>query len=396
MMLPRSVPVSAILPPEDSGMGRDSYQELKLRKTKGKRPKWYAKYAVNEISGPGTTKRVEKRAYFGLCSEVGKREAERLRDAFRNTVNQPKHVILESQVPMSNWIRTYESTFIPTLKPNTQTQYRAYCGVIERRFGNVRLCDINTNGIQLWLNELAPTRTKRALEYVLAVFSSLMETASDYGYRDAEMRNPCAKVRLPYGGRTSTVDLRALTPDEMRRLLAIADAMDTRGVKLGDVLRIGLFCGLRVGEMLALQWGDVQPPVLYVSKSRSQQTGEITTPKSQSGRRAVALGPVVLKRPEGATDRDRVFDVEYEGLRKRLKRLFVDAGITMNGTTFHVLRRTYATMRRNAGAGSLREAMGHSTEAMSMVYVRESFADDEAAANRMAALVMGETTGRKQ
>jgi len=136
--------------------------------------------------------------------------------------------------------------------------------------------------------------------------------------------------------------------------------------------------------------------VLNVTKSRSQRGAITTEPKSQAGRRVVPLGPVMLRRPDGAADGARIFPVEYNGLLRRMQALFKAAGVQISGTTFHVLRRTYATMRKSAGSGTLREAMGHSAESMSMLYVRESFADDEAAAMRMAEMVMGESVGRKQ
>lgn len=397
--LPHSYTVRDILPSEkNSQMGRDGYQECELRRTSPrnkKRAKWFCRYAVDVITGPGQTKRIERRKYFGLCVEMTERDAKRQRDEFRRQVNAPVQATLESQVPVSNWLRTYEDTFIPTLKPNSRPGYVSGCRMIEARFGGLRLCDVNPMRIQGWLNELAPTRTRNTLARLLATLKSVLEVAADYGYVEADRRNPCERVRLPHA-KASVAELRALTPDEIRRLLAVCDTMAAfPGVRMGDLARVALFCGLRIGEILALRWDDYRPPVLTVDESRCQQSGEMVEPKSASGVRSVALGPVRLERPAGAGAEDRIFACEQWTAYRTLKRALKVAGIQISGTAWHALRRTYATYMDAAGSTSLREQMGHASDEMTDHYIRRTVADQERASRRMAELVIGEG-GRKQ
>lgn len=390
-----TVHVSDILPRaprEGASVGRDGWQDCKLHKTSGKRPKWFIKFAVDVPDGDAN-KRVERRKYFGYCREVSRREAEELRNAFRGAINTPRREVIKNQILLTDFVQKYRQGFIPTLKPNSQASYVTYTNAIVQRFGNVRICDIKREAVQGWINEMSTTRTKRTCEYYLAVFSSVMDVATDWDYN--EDRNPCKRVKVP-AGKKSRVDLRALEPEEIRRLLSATDVILIHGVSLGGIIQVAVFCGLRIGEILALEWGDTSGGTVRVNKNRAQQTGETTEPKSKSGVRELPLGPVRLVRPAGARDSDRVFPLEYSQIWKPIRKVFRNVGISLQGTAFHALRRTFCTYFEAGGAMSLREQMGHSSESMSQKYVRKGFADAEAVVNRMAAFILGDAGGIKQ
>lgn len=398
-----SYTVRDILPTEEF-VGRDGYQNCKLHRTEGKRPKWYCKYVVPVIIGLGQVKRVERRKYFGLCAEVKKADAERQRDEFKKQVNAPSQDTLESQVPMSAWLRTYEETFIPSLKPNSRRVYANVVSMIGERFGGFRLCDVTGERVQCWFNELAATRGRGRLSVIAAVFKSVFDIAAEYGRFDEKVRNPVDRLRMP-PGKSTNVERKALTPDEIRRLLSVADMMGVtpprthspgRPVEafpeMGSIVRLGIFCGLRIGEILGLQWGDIRGRELCIRRNKAQFEPDMTSPKTQSGQRSVPLGPVVLARPDGARDEDRIFEVEYRVVHKAYRAALKASGISMKGTALHANRRTYATYMDAAGVTTLKDAMGHSSEAMSGRCVRKGFADEELAATMMAELVMGEGT----
>lgn len=394
-----AVSISDILPKasqEGAFVGRDGWQDCKLHKTSGKSPKWFIKYAVDVTEmkdGKKLTRRTERREYFGYCKDVKRREAEERRDAFRLTVNTPRREVVNSQVLLKDWVAKYQKTFVPTLKPNTQDGYIYRTNQIAEVFGNVRLCDITREEVQGWINEMAANHSRGTCGYCLAVFSSLMNVASDWGYN--EDRNPCKRVRIPFA-RKSKADLRALLPDEIRRLFAASDGVELYGVSMGGIIRVAIFCGLRIGEILALEWRDIHQGHISVNKSRSQRNGETAEPKSKAGHRDIPLGPVRLSRPADALDLDRVFPLEYMQARHAVRKLLKTAGIVLTGTSFHALRRTFCTYFEAAGATSLKEQMGHESDYTSQIYVRKSFLDAERAVNRMAEFILGPTGGAKQ
>jgi integrase len=115
----------------------------------------------------------------------------------------------------------------------------------------------------------------------LEVMSSVMELAVEYGHVSA---NPAKgrRRRLP----TSKPERAFLEPDQVRALLDAAaelDAADRRGRRHRRALLATLaFAGLRIGELLALRWQDVD---LARSRLRVRQS------KTDAGVRTVDIQP---------------------------------------------------------------------------------------------------------
>lgn len=390
--LPTAHEFAGILPNREAleQMGRKAYQDCKLQKTSGRKPRWFVRYTVPELTGPNEYQRVGKREYLGFVDEIGIREASKLRDELRRKVNSVQAVV-QSQVKFDNLLKAYEQVEVPAKSPNSQPTYISTINVhIRPTFGNLRLCDIDQMQVQKWLNGLAATLTKASVKRVRSILMGIFECAADWGY--SQQRNPVKRTKLPPCQQSQT-DLRALTPDELRRLFAVTAGMRDN---LGQIVQVAAFTGLRIGEILGLHWSDYRPPVLEVKRSRSQWNGIEKAPKSESGRRTVPLGPVALDRPPDARDADRIFPVEYNYVRRDLRRAFEAAGITISGTACHALRRSFATYFDAAGGRYLKEQLGHAHESMSRHYVRRTFADDQYAVNRMAEFIFGLGSGIKQ
>lgn len=387
-----AIDVRDILPSQETleDMARRRYQMPSVHKTDGKRPQWYVRYMVDVIVGPGITARREVTKYLGSCKEVGKREAEKLRDAILNTVNRPD-VVIPSQVPFSHILKAYRESFIPGTKPNTQATYEsAISRHIEPYFKDMRLCDIRKETVQAWIHskrELSPERRR----LLLRVMSSIWEQATDWEYTSG--RNPTAKIKVADDGAGRRRDTRSLTVDEVRRLFATVDA--THWTDLQVMVRIGFYCGLRAGEILALRWRDVRDGAIRVERSQSQGTREMVSPKSKSGRRPVPLPPDVRLpvRPAHAKETDTIWSISYQSIKHRFSELGKMAGLEWFGFGFHTLRHTYATLMEATGV-ALKDSMGHATESMSQAYVSRSFAETAKAQMRVAELVIGVQSSR--
>ena len=87
------------------------------------------------------------------------------------------------------------------------------------------------------------------------------------------------------------MDQDVLTPPELQRLIA---ATDPNWRAAMGVLAYG---GLRIGELLALQWGDVELEAARILVQRQVETGtgEIRDPKTAAGRRFVELPAFVVR-----------------------------------------------------------------------------------------------------
>ena len=125
--------------------------------------------------------------------------------------------------------------------------------------------------------------------------------------------------------------------------------------------------GLRSSELLGLRVGDID-----------FESGEVVVRSAKYGKeRVVFLGDdalrvlkeyVELKRlgPE-----DRVVNISYQALYKRLKRLARDAGLPVEKVRPHILRHTFATeaLRRGMSLPALQRILGHSDIKITQVYL---------------------------
>ncbi len=108
--------------------------------------------------------------------------------------------------------------------------------------------------------------------------ASVLSVALNEAFRlDKILVNPFLKVRLP---KVERVEARALTPDEMHRL---RDAC--RNDWTFTFVEIGLATGARRGELLALEWTDVDwlTATLIVSKSIEETAAGVRVKRPKNG-----------------------------------------------------------------------------------------------------------------
>ncbi len=359
-------------------MGRRRHQHPSVFKTKAKCPQWYFRVVLDVLTGARTIERRESTIYLGDAGEIGKREAERRRDAKLTEINRTPELI-QSQVRFSDLAKSWRTNILPTLKPSSRT---GYAHRLEKHilphFGAFRLFEIGNVQVQQWINGLAASGMARSTRVVvLSTLSGIFERAAEWGYFQG--RNPCKGVRV--GDGIPPRNLRALTVEELKRLFAAL----TGDEPLRSITWLAYVTGLRVGEILGLTWGAInrEGGTLRVMQSKSQ-TGEMSSPKTARGRRDVQARAEVeaLHRPPGAKDSDLVWpDADYFRLQKRLSKVAESAGISFEGFGFHTLRVTYTTLRAAGPEVSpqLSRDLGHASEAMTRHYVRPGNLDADAA-----------------
>lgn len=185
--------------------------------------------------------------------------------------------------------------------------------------------------------------------------------------------NPTHGVALPHRPRVEEEepeDHRALTREQLATFLAVVHPRHRLMFELIAAT------GLRVGEVLALQWKHVRidgdRPVVRVRRTASQRGG-FNPPKSRHGRRDVPLDAALvsaLRRWRAETewpgDEDLVFPsgrgtvLQYSNvLRRVVKPAMEEAGAPWAG--FHSLRHSFASLhiQRGTNIKQLSRLMGH-------------------------------------
>ncbi len=195
--------------------------------------------------------------------------------------------------------------------------------------------------------------------------------------------NPAAAVERQPVRRSGDFDV--LTPDEVAAVTRAAESEQDAALYL-----TAAFTGLRLGELLALRWVDVDFAKRLVHVRRSFTHGAVGLPKS--GRvRSVPLIDDVARVLDGLSRRERftgseelVFPnsvgnpLDDSKLRRRFYRALDRAGLKR--IRFHDLRHSFGTLAVQVfPLSDVKAYMGHADIQTTMVYVHHVPADDAAA-----------------
>jgi integrase len=253
------------------------------------------------------------------------------------------------------------------LKASTVHNYRAIANsTILPALGDKRLNQLSPQVIQ---RAFAGEGKERSRVLAMNVLSGAMNRAVRWRLI---AENPCTGLRRPRP-KSRAGQVHYWTQEEARRFLEFAS--DHQNYAL---FRIALSAGMRKGELLGLQWRDVdfQRGILFVSRRVDQRTGAIDTPKTNTGR-AIELAQddlALLRSLREKTKSLHVLATPATGIVPReiansFDRLIgrYNAEARLSGTpplpriTFHDLRHTCATLLISAGIPIkvVAERLGH-------------------------------------
>jgi integrase len=245
-------------------------------------------------------------------------------------------------------IRSYEAALRDRILPELGA----------KRLGDLQRRDVQHLADELLAEGRDPSTIRNALMPLRVIYRRAIE--------DGDVTvNPCANLRLPaVRGRRD----RIASPDEAQRLLAALPERDR------PVWATALYAGLRRGELMALNWEDVDLPACVIRVERSyDDKGRIEVePKSRAGRRTVpvvgALRDVLVEhKARQARDRGLVFGSSAgtpfvaSNLWRRAQRAWKRAGLEPIG--LHEARHTFASVLIAAGvnAKAITTYMGHAS-----------------------------------
>lgn len=299
--------------------------------------------------------------------------------SFRQFADEWVHVILKSKVkPLSyqRKVSTLENQVYPHI-------------------GGIPIDKLTHTQIQKMVNDL----NESGLSYstIKKAYEAVSACHRYYRIQTSSAFNPCEEITLPEAKRKSESDFDFFKDDERKQIFEEATRKYSNGknvYRLGWVFVLLLYSGLRVGELCALTWSDIDFVEKTISitknavevtereengKNRSVLTTQNST-KTKSGTRII---PMTAKAYTALCEIKKITG-EYEYLvtssngkrirPTRLDRMFhqILAAINLKKVGVHSLRHTFASMLFNNGCEIkvVSELLGHSnTKITENIYI---------------------------
>jgi integrase len=282
----------------------------------------------------------------------------------------------------NRWLDEYAKV---ELKPSTTASYSQLLRLfVLPKFGASRLKAIRRDQVKAWLAEMSGSGrlSRNTLRLMLSTLRVILNHAVEDGLLS---HNPADKLGKFTRTEKAKREAAAMTREEASSFLTAVQELFPEQYPL---FLVALRTGLRRGELVALQWGDIQfgvgedDPNRYILVQRNYVHGRFTTPKSKKSRRvdmSKQLRRVLLEirdqRLLGAYAKGRPSIADEQVFPSKagtvldpdnLNHYYFQPALTKAGLRkfrFHDLRHTFGSLLIQDGASLayVKEQMGHSS-----------------------------------
>ena len=319
---------------------------------------WEARY-VKEIDANG------KRKYGSVYARTCKEAKEKRQAMVEHILLYQKPIVAASSWTVGKLTEEWLTINQHRIKPST---YQRYYGFFKNHLvpviGNQRVVYFTTPLIhEFAVNRLNFGLAPQSVNSILVFLHSVLK----YGNKQYKLPLP-EFIYLNYQKK----EMRVLTIDEQRTLVTyLLD--ETDNYKFGVLL--ALYTGLRIGELCALQWSDIEDDWIKVRRTmqRLKRVGEkgtdllIGPPKTATSLRVIPIPSFLQELINHFRDDSQLYVlsnndysiVEPRVMQYKFKKYLKETGIL--DATFHTLRHTFATRCVECGfeLKSLSEILGH-------------------------------------
>ena len=335
-----------------------------------------------------------RKSFYGTTKAEVKQKARKYLQKIENGYYEPQKVTLDEYIQY--WMSIYK---LNKIEPSSYTRlYRVYECQIKNTIGKKMIGNITTQDIQKLIDTHANPMDKETkplalsgLKRILHLLRPCLEMAVSEGII---CKNPCDNVILPVESCIQTQTKKQTTMNDLEisefKTAALAKYKTSNEYKSRDaiILLIMLNLGLRVGEMLALEWDDanLDDRLIYINKTvqsnirnfnstgNSQYSRIKNSTKTHSGVRVIPLNESVANYFVELKEYDARQGIVSQyicsthagtqntarNLQRSLNRVIKQTNIKKN-ITLHTLRHTFGStmLRRGVSIEIVSKLMGH-------------------------------------
>lgn len=174
-----------------------------------------------------------------------------------------------------------------SLKANTLQGYHSTANhIIFPYIGNLRLKKATVRTLQQWVDDIASEYSPKTVKNAKSLLRSSFDRLVRFGEMDA---NPCDKLIMPKRERK---EAKYYTKDETALFIDALQSMDRTEIVSKVLFELALFCGMRRGEILGLDWQDIDLNNHTVTIRQTRYTENngvrrVDTPKTDASKRTL-------------------------------------------------------------------------------------------------------------
>ena len=267
-------------------MARKRYQQGSVYLVGKNKDKWVGRYREDVIGIDGNARRVRREVILGSKRDLPtKRLAQRRMDSVLSRINgldyRPGRV-----ATFEEFVERWKVEVLITQQPSSIRAVKSHlkCHIVPQ-LAKLRLEQFSVENQQTFITRMFERGVSRkSVLNVLGTLSSILTTARDWGYNCEHI--DVRKLRLPPRG--ERYEAPHFTIDQLQRILAIAEEPWHT-----------LFCiltmdGLRAGEVLGLQWKDIDLDRRLLHVRRSAWYGHVQTAKSKASETVLPIPQLLV------------------------------------------------------------------------------------------------------